>query len=148
MSKDTALMRLSDALFDSDLISTRLTLGLAELCWAVMLLMPGDTFERPTYTIMSNVAPEAAWMVVFLLSTVLQIAVVITGQFRAHWARIFAMWNAAMWTFCVGSMLLSVYPPPAAIGGEIALMVAALWVWARPLIVEHGVMRCLRDHRA
>lgn len=138
------VQRLSNALFESDLISIRLTLSLAELCWAIMLLMPGDTFDRPTYAIMRALGPEWVWTIIFALSAALQFTIVLTGNFKANWARTFAMWNAALWVFSVFSMLMSVYPPPAAIGGEIALMIAAVWIWVRPLIVEHGAMRCLR----
>jgi hypothetical protein len=31
-------------------------------------------------------------------------------------------------------MLASVYPPPAAIGGEIALALSAFWIWLRPIL--------------
>ena len=52
------LSGMTRALFDSDLVATRLTLALAELLWALMLFWPGDTFTRPTYTEMGQVAPE------------------------------------------------------------------------------------------
>lgn len=132
---------LSRAIFDSDLIATRLTLAMAELCWALMLFWPGETFDRPTYTVMAHVMSEPAWAAVFALSSVTQFAIVLRNEFDSAGARIFSMWNAALWVFSVGSMLLSVYPPPAAVGGELSLMVAALWVWARPLILEKGARR-------
>lgn len=130
---------LSKALFDSDLISTRLTLALAEMCWAFMLLWPGDTFDRPTYFLMSKLMPELAWALIFVVTSIVQFTIVLRYAFHKPWARVFATWNAGLWVATVGSMLLSVYPPPAAIGGEIALVVAALWIWARPLILEKGV---------
>lgn len=130
---------MSRALFDSDLICTRLTLALAELCWFLMLLWPGDTFDRPTYTVMSVAASEMAWAAIFGATSFFQFAIVLRGSFESDWARVFATWNAGLWIFTVGSMLLSVYPPPAAVGGEIALMVAAVWIWARPLILERGL---------
>lgn len=130
---------LSKALFDSDLISTRLTLALAEMCWAFMLLWPGDTFDRPTYFLMSKLMPELAWALIFVVTSIVQFTIVLRSAFHKPWARVFATWNAGLWVATVGSMLLSVYPPPAAIGGEIALVVAALWIWARPLILEKGV---------
>lgn len=132
---------LTRAIFDSDLISTRLTLALAEALWCFMLLWSGDTFTRPTYTIMGQAAPEMVWALIFGITSTLQFAVVLRDELRAPWARVFATWNAGLWVFAVGSMLLSVYPPPAAIGGEIALAVAALWIWARPLLLERGVRK-------
>lgn len=133
--------KLSCALFDSDLISTRLTLAMAELLWCFMLLWPGDTFTRPTYDVMSDIAGETWWAAFFGISSILQFAVVLRNDFQANWARLFAMWNASLWVVSVGAMIISVYPPPAAIGGEIALMVAALWIWVRPLILERGVLK-------
>lgn len=132
---------LTRAIFDSDLISTRLTLALAEALWCFMLLWPGDTFERPTYTLMGQVAPEMAWALIFGITAAIQFFIVLRVDFQAAWARVFATWNAGLWAFTVGSMLLSVYPPPAAVGGEIALAVAALWIWARPLLLERGVRK-------
>ena len=39
-------------IFETDLIGTRFTLGLAELIWAFTLFWPGNTFDRPTYEVM------------------------------------------------------------------------------------------------
>lgn len=135
---------MSEALFDSDLIATRLALALAEMCWAIMLLWPGDTFERPTYHVMSLVAGEYAWAAVFLLTSVLQFTIVVESDFHGKFARYFSAWNASLWVFTVLSMMLSVYPPPAAIGGEMALMVAACWIWIRPFILAEGIRRAYR----
>lgn len=129
---------LTRAIFDSDLISTRLTLALAEAFWAAMLLWPGDTFDRPTYSLMGQAAPEWVWAIIFGITAALQFAIVLRGEFHAPWARVFSTWNAGLWCSVVGSMLLSVYPPPGAIGGEAALAVAALWIWVRPLLIERG----------
>ena len=56
--KNRALSGMSSALFDSDLIASRLVLFLAEALWAIMLFWPGYTFDRPTYSEMAKVAPE------------------------------------------------------------------------------------------
>lgn len=37
------------AIFDSDLIATRLLLAFAEFLWAAMLFWPGYTFKRKNY---------------------------------------------------------------------------------------------------
>jgi hypothetical protein len=135
---------MTDALFDSDLVASRLALALGEACWAIMLLWPGPTFGRPTYHIMSDVASENAWAAAFLLTSILQFTIVIQQDFDGKFARYFSAWNAFLWVFVVGSMLLSVYPPPAAIGGEIALAVSATWIWLRPLIEAEGVRRACK----
>lgn len=133
---DSGLRNLSSALFDTDLISTRITLAMAEVLWALMLFWPGDTFVRPTYAIISGVMSETAWAFTFLISGVLQISIILFNQYGRTWAQVFANWNAVLWVFVVGASLMSVYPPPAAIGGEIALACAAFWIWVRPLIIR------------
>ena len=128
-----AIDGMSRALFDSDLIATRLALFMAEALWAIMLFWPGDTFDRPTYSEMARLAPEMMWAAAFGISAVLQICVVIYQQCHKTWAHVFAVWNALLWWSSIGLMLVGVYPPPAAIGGEAALAVSALWIAVRPL---------------
>lgn len=132
---------ISCALWDSDLIASRVSLAIAELMWAIMLLWQGDTFGRPTYSIMSHVMTEEAWGLVLLLSATTQITIVMAKNFHGYFARLFAAWNATLWVFLVVSILLSVYPPPAAIGGEIALACTAVWIWVRPLFLMEGYRR-------
>ena len=95
--KNRALDGMSRALFDSDLIASRLALFLAEALWAVMLFWPGGTFDRPTYSEMAKLAPELVWATAFGISAVLQICIVIYQQCHRPWAHTFAAWNAALW---------------------------------------------------
>ena len=137
-SKNRALHGMSRAIFDSDLIASRLALFLAEALWAIMLFWPGDTFDRPTYSEMAKLAPELVWATAFGVSAVLQICIVIYQQCHKPWAHAFACWNAMLWCASVVLMLVGVYPPPAAIGGELALAVSALWIAIRPAILQKG----------
>lgn len=136
------LRHASRAIFDSDLIATRLTLAVAEFCWAIMLFWPGDTFERPTYSIMGLLAPELAWAVAFLVSGILQTYIALYGRCNTVFAHAFGAWNAGLWVVTVVAMIASVYPPPAAIGGELALMMSALWIGIRPAILAHLHRKC------
>lgn len=136
LTKSQAIIGLSRGLWDSDLIATRISLSIAEFFWATMLLWPGDTFGRPTYAVMSHLMTEEAWGMVLLLSAVTQLTIVMEENFYSQFARMFSAWNACLWVFLVLSMLLSVYPPPAAIGGEIALAFGACWIWLRPYILQ------------
>ena len=138
MEKSKYVNGVSDALFKSDFVATRLILAMAELIWALMLFWPGNTFSRPTYTVMGEIAPELCWAVLFLFTAGIQYYIVASRATQTKAARYFSCWNALLWVTAVGSMLVSVYPPPAAIGGEFALMFAAVWIWACPLIVKHG----------
>ena len=139
--KDKIVPNVSRALFDSDFVATRLILAVAELLWAMMLFWPGDTFDRPTYTALANVASETVWAFIFLTSGVLQSCVVMYNKYGKPWAQVFANWNAVLWVFVVSASITSVHPPPAAMGGEIALAMAAVCVWLRPLIMREVYVR-------
>jgi hypothetical protein len=134
------------ALFDSDLVASRLIIALAEWFWFALLLWPGDTMERPTYHVMSHVMPEPAWAFVFMMSAIMQTSIVLTECYHSRFARTFAAFNAGLWAFVVISMLISVSPPPAAISGEIALAFASLWIWIRPYIIIEGIARARAKH--
>ena len=141
---DKIIDSLTHALWDTDLVSSRLLLGIAEFWWAVLLLWPGGTFGRPTYAMMSHVMSEEAWGLVFALSSVTQLTIVIRRDFHCWPARYFAAWNMVLWVFVVVSMLLSVYPPPAAISAEITLALATVWIWARPFLLLRAYERAER----
>ena len=130
------LLPLSRVLFDSDMLLTRMMLAFSEFVWAILLLWDGCTFcGRPTYTGMSHVMNEEAWGFIFLLSGVTQLTIVLNECYHDTWARFFAGWNAGLWTFVVIAMLMSVYPPPAAISAEIIMSLSAIWLWVRPYIL-------------
>jgi hypothetical protein len=132
---------LSRILWDSDLIASRFTLALGEFFWAVMLLWPGDTFGRPTYTHMATVMNEELWGILFLVSSIIQLSIILRNVLHSHFARCFAFWNAILWGYTVLSMMISVYPPPAAIGGELSMALMAVWIWCRPYILAEGLKR-------
>ena len=139
-----AIDSLTHALWDTNLVSSRLLLGIAEMFWAVLLMWPGETFGRPTYNGMARVMPEEAWGLVFALSSVTQITIIVQRDYHCWMARYFAAWNMVLWLFVVVSMLLSVYPPPAAISAEITLALAAVWIWARPFLLLKGIEHAAR----
>lgn len=129
------LTRLSNAIWDSDLIPTRITLFLAEVFWASMLIWSGPTFTREAYTLMALVMPEQVWAALFFITGIAQISIVLSSNIHSTFARYFAGWNSLLWLFTVLSIMFSVYPPPAAIGGELALTLGACWIWVRPYIL-------------
>ena len=142
MMNDRRIRNLSRALWDSDLIASRLSLSIAEFFWAAMLLLWGsshDLFARPTYKQMAVIMPAEAWGVLLLVSSGIQLTIVLHNDMHSRFARYFAAFNAAVWVYIgIISPLLSVYPPPAAMGGEFALALAAVWIWARPYILARG----------
>lgn len=135
------LHSLSRGLWDSDLIAIRISLFFAEILWAIMLVWPGETFHRATYTLMAALAEEETWAVIFCITAVLQLGIVAIDTLHTKFARYFAAWNATLWVYVVFSMLISIYPPPAAIGGDMALAMAAVWVCIRPYILSEGYKR-------
>lgn len=146
-SSDNLVGAISHALFDTDMVMTRLILAGSELLWGLLLMWPGHLFARPTYIGMAKVMPEEAWSAVFLLSAVTQFTIVVLNDFHGRFARYFAGWNAALWVFVVASMFLSVSPPPAAISGEAVLALAAFWVWFRPYKLREFILRGRQDVR-
>lgn len=138
MSRNAFIDRLIRVIFYSDLHGTRFMLGLAEIIWAITLLWPGNTFDRPTYTVMSHVMTEDVWGFLFLVSGVTQFLIILTGDYHSKFPVFFAGWNSTMWTFVVISMYLSVSPPPAAISGELALAFGASWIFIRSGVCTIG----------
>ena len=122
----------------------RLTLAIGEFCWAIMLLWPGDTFSRPTYNHMKLVMNEEMWGLLFLWSGVTQVSIVMINCLQDKFARIFSGWNAVLWCYVVWSMVASVYPPPAAIGGEFAIACSALWLVFRPWLFKYWPVQVTR----
>lgn len=123
--------RILELAFFSDTHATRFTLGLAELIWACSLWWPGDTFARPTYEAMSDFASEDTWALMFFLTAVAQFSILLVQRYHNRVAVLFSAWNSALWWYVVISMYVSVYPPPAGISGELALAVAASWVFVK-----------------
>ncbi len=123
--------RIARIVFFSDLHATRFILGFAEFIWGVTLLLPGDTFERPTYHVMAHVMHEHCWALAFLVTATIQWSILITGRYHDKFSIVFAGYNTVFWVFVVVSMYVSVSPVPAAISGETALAIAAGWIFAR-----------------
>lgn len=141
---DKIVSALSRAFFDTQMVTARLVLALSEFLWALLLLWPGDTFGRPTYHNMAIVMPEVCWGFTFLVTGFVQMSIIVSENFHSATARTFAAYNALLWVFVVGSMLLSVYPPPAAISAEIVMACAATWIWFRPILLCKWIIHARR----
>ena len=127
-------------MWDTDLISSRFTLALAEFIWAFIFLMPGNTFpasEFPKLGLMS----ENIWGFIFLSSGVIQTIIILYEHMHNKFARYFAAFNAMMWIYLVFAILIDTYPPVAGIAAEFALMFIAVWIWIRPYILAEGLYR-------
>ena len=124
-------------LFRSDLEATRLMLAWGAIFWAIMLIWPGDTFDRPTYTLMGRYASESIWATAFMVQGLIMMHSLLCG----HKSRITLVADAVLgcilWTVSCMCMLASVYPPPAAISAEICAAVASWWILVRYHLPEH-----------
>lgn len=144
---DKLLIRpLSRVLWDSDLLATRWTLGLAELIWAAILFWEGDLFARPIYHKLDLVASADAWGYVFLCTGLVQLGIMMWADLHGKVARWFACYNALLWVGTSWAMTTAVYPPPG-IGGELALSLAATWVWIRPHLLAEGIKHAQQTHQ-
>jgi len=124
--------KLKYIMYKSDLVGTRLTLGISELVWAVALLMPGETFTRSkTYHGMANVMSEETWGIVWLLSGCFQLYIVYRNEYHSRGAIWFAGINALLWSIVVASLYTCVWPMNAVASGDFALALSAIWVYIR-----------------
>jgi hypothetical protein len=120
--------RIMAVAYFSDMWATRFTLALGAIFWGIMLFWPGETFDRPTYTLMAKFAPEWTWAGLFLIQGLYAMYDVLCPGNRGKFTLfIDAILGCVLWTLSCICMLLSVYPPPAAIAGEIALALASWW---------------------
>lgn len=126
-----AIARLKHICFFGNLHSARFMLALAESVWFLTLIWPGDTFGRPTYTHMAQLASENTWAAIFLVTAICQWSILLSGRYHSTFAVTFSFWNMLLWWCVTVSMYLSVFPPPAAISGELSLAFGASWVYVR-----------------
>lgn len=130
------LHRLKRIIFLESMDSLRVCLSVAALTWSALLYWPGDTFNRPTYDLMNYVAGELWWATAFLLQGVVMLLALLY-DYRDRFVVLFdCVMGCVLWSACTVMMLLSVYPPPAAISAEIIMAFASWWVLVRFLADE------------
>lgn len=118
-------------LLHADITLLRLFMSASSFLWAVMLFWPGDTFARPTYEYMSHFAIEEVWATVFLLHAIISITSLAFKQIRYLSVLGEGFLGCLLWTSSCFLMLLSVFPPPAAISAEIIAAIASWWILVR-----------------
>lgn len=117
-------------LLESNLFATRFLLGLAELIWAVSLLLPCDTFSRTAYFNMASLLNEYEWAALFMLTAVLQFSIIGMRVIPRTFSTVFSFFNMCFWWFVVLSVYTSI-PAPAAISGDTALAIGASIVFIK-----------------
>lgn len=127
--------RLWSLLAYSPTAPTRFMLALAASFWAALLYMPGDTFARPVYRLMAELAGDHAEM---------KWAALWTAHAVGMWWRLVAKKPRPYTAFCVNSLgvllfsgaaysifFVMTFPIPAAIAPDVVLALAAFWVMVR-----------------
>ena len=125
------LRRYAHLLLNADMQSTRVILAWGAILWSLMLFWPGDTFDRPTYTIMGHIASEEVWATAFGVQGVVMLWSLLYGYRNRITLMIDAVLGCLLWSTSCLCMLASVYPPPAAISAEITSAVASWWFLVR-----------------
>jgi hypothetical protein len=123
------MKKVCSIIFSYDLEALKLILFASSILWSLLLLWPGETFGRPTYEMMSKVMDEITWGVAFLLHGVIGLSSRISKIKGVLYVN--NLMGSFLWLGSSVLMLLSVYPPPAAISGELVLSLASVWLFIR-----------------
>jgi hypothetical protein len=119
----------------SDTTQTRFFLGITALLWALALIMPGDSFSRPTFAYMSMLAGDNAeekWTAAFALYAVLDIWLVfyyVRTKYVSFLVNVFGVLLFTSVAYAVGT--LSGEPFPAGVAAHCGVALAAVWVLIR-----------------
>lgn len=125
-------------MFGIDMEGTRFTLTLAACLWSVMLFWSGDTFDRQTYSVMASIAGELTWATLFGLQGICAFYSLLAEKKNRFLFIFDAVLGCLLWSSSCIAMLMSVYPPPAAIGAEIAAAFSSWLVLVRFSVDKGG----------
>ena len=131
---------LHQLLWDSNLVATRMILALGAILWGILLVWSGSNYILPA--LWTKVFFLNGYIIgtLFLILGVVQSCIAVKRSYcYSRIVRQFDAINAITWTYVVTSIFFSVYPPPTVLGGEMALMISAIWIWIRPLIIVQGL---------
>lgn len=119
--------RLKFLFFRTSPVATRFALAAGALLWSLMLFWPGDTFSRPTYTLMAQFASEYTWAMAFGLQGAYSMYSILMDRCTKTAFLIEGVFGCVLWSGSCICMMLSIFPVPAAISGEIVAAVASWW---------------------
>lgn len=118
-------------LLHGDTILLRLILAVSSVLWGIMLYWPGETFERSTYTLMGEWFSENTWASIFLFHGIVSLYIILKSPKWPVGVLLEGILGCFLWTSSCLMMLLSIYPPPAAISAEIVVAISSWWILAR-----------------
>lgn len=123
--------KIKNILLYNDLSTIRLFLAMSSIVWGILLFWQGDTFARPTYHVMGLIADELVWGGLFFIQGIVALYSLITEKETELVFFIDALLGCVLWTGSCIAMLMSVYPPPAAISAEITAAISSWWILVR-----------------
>jgi len=137
--KHNAIQTVCHLAFDSSTEATRVVVTIGSLLWGMMLLMPGDTFDRPMFSVLTTTAPENIWGMLFLGHGVISALSIVFARCGRLCFVFDGVAGCLLWTaITIGMLLSSVYHPitpefsfPAATSPAIAVTLAAWWLLFR-----------------
>lgn len=101
---------------------------LSGFLWFGCLVAPGDTFVRPTYIHMAEVAPEVVWTWVFFITACLQFLrltfQITPRQFPFEFG--LKLWAAFLWTSVGLLCIISQWPLAAAMSDTIVISIFSI----------------------
>ena len=137
--------RLYEIVWCSDLLTTRVSLAIGSLIWGLLLLWPGELFTpaRTTYRLMSEIANENVWGVIFVAHSIVSFWQLITRNLKSTGAIANSFVGCILWTsstiacFLSHFVTLETFQPPAALGADFAFVLASWWVLTKSLIERY-----------
>lgn len=120
----------------SETAPVRFFLAQAAALWAVALMLPGDSFNRPTFAYAQVMAPEGVWCVAFGLYAVAAFWRVFTdaqpgGGMCALAVNTVGLFLFSAMAFCVLSVGRGGVEFPAGSAAHLSIAMAAMWVLVR-----------------
>lgn len=98
--------------------------------WAIFLLFPEDTLDRPTYRHMREVLPDDEyWAALFIAVATLQLwrLYATTSRKAIKWEYLLKIIACSMWSFVGLACMFSLYPPPAAMSDTLVIAFGCWW---------------------
>ena len=125
--------------FDSNTDATRVVVLIGSVLWGIMLLMPGDTFSRPMFSVLYSTAPEDVWGLMFLSHGIIAGFSIVFDRCGRMCFVFDGVAGCLLWSaVTIGMLLSSVYNTvtpefsfPAATSPSIAITLAAWWLLFR-----------------
>lgn len=118
---------------------TRFLLFIAASLWSVALMLPGDSFARPTFAYMAAIAPEPWWTVAFGFYAVVTFLRIFSDWNGHITALVINAFGAAL--FCAVAFAVVTLPGtnfPAGAAAHCSIALASIWVLVRTHVNSPG----------